>query len=111
MNLNKSQIKENTKSQAPLCLKCKHYMGNDSCGACVEKGIHQIKKMTEKVEAAENDKTTKNNDIKSRNYNQYEEIEYYKYACKIVLNDPSDFNVVNPLDCKYYFPNSIKFRL
>jgi len=67
-----------------LCFKCKHFIENESCGSCISK---TIKKM-----------------------DNYNELEYFKYACKIVINDSSDFNNVNPLDCKYFFSKSIQLR-
>lgn len=74
-------------------------MKNSSCGACISQGIKQIE------------------EVLNKNTNEYEslnnslDIDSFKYSCEIVVNDPNDFNVVDPMNCKYFFLNTIKFRV
>jgi hypothetical protein len=81
----------------PQCYKCKHFMQNSSCGSCVNQGIKQIQSIL-------------NEGQESPDTNKIDLIETLKYSCRIVVNDPNDFNVVNPLKCKYFFSNALNFR-
>jgi len=80
--------------KTPLCNKCKHNIKLSSCGACADKGIDQVKKIM--------------GSDGSNQISEEDEIQYLKYACKIVVNNPPDFAEVNPYACKFYFPNCLK---
>ncbi|MHA1821627.1 MAG: hypothetical protein ACTSU2_17470 [Promethearchaeota archaeon] len=37
-------------------------------------------------------------------------IDVYKYSCEVVMNDPSDFDVVEPDgECRYYLNKAVHF--
>lgn len=75
-------------------------MKNSSCGSCVSQGMNKIQEFLNKN--TNEDGTLKNDTI---------DVDSLKYSCEIVVNDPNDFHVVDPLNCKYFFSNSFKFRL
>jgi hypothetical protein len=85
---------EKNENKAPMCNKCKHNIKLSSCGACADKGIDQVKNIMG-VDSSEP-------------ISEADEIQYLKYACKIVVNNPSDFSEVDPFACKFYFPNFLK---
>jgi hypothetical protein len=81
-------------NQAIQCLKCQHYMQNSSCGACSTSAIDQVKKISNANGISGPDN----------------ELQYYKYACKIVFNEPEAIHDVDPVKCVYFLPNYLKIR-
>jgi NAD(P)H-nitrite reductase large subunit len=82
----------------PQCYNCKHYIKNSSCGSCVSQATKQLQSILQE----------------NPNENKHQEnnwIDTFKYSCRVVVNDPNDFEVVNPFNCKYFFSNSLKFGL
>jgi len=65
------------------CVNCQHNLEQSSCGKCVDNAANSLGIQTK---------------WDSR-------IDQHKYLCKIVVNNPKDFDQVNPLKCPYYFPN------
>lgn len=64
-----------------LCITCHHNMELSNCSTCIDKTQQLIgTKFKEKT------------------------VDQYKYMCKIVINDPKEFERVNPIRCPYYFP-------
>ena len=86
----------NENSMNPQCHRCHHYMKNSSCGSCVDEGAELVQNILNST------------DFQDNKLLESEEINLLKYACKVVINSPEDFNVVNPLDCKYYLPNALR---
>lgn len=100
----KSLSDDQQAKNTPLCLKCKHYIKN-SCGAnCGSThGVDKLKKLINS-ETIEFDINTKKNTDQIIGL----DLDSYKHACQVVMNCPSDFDVVDPFKCKYFFPNSLK---
>ena len=82
------------------CDSCIHNMGASSCGGCTTNVIESVKKLALNVDIGE----------ASAEKTLDDQIEYKKYACKVVYNHPEDLAVVNPLDCKYFMPNYYGFQ-
>lgn len=93
-----------------LCESCQHYMKNSSCGACVDMGMKKTEQLINDFKNSDDDVANAGQTEETIDINfGLTEIDRYKYACKVVANDPADFEVVNPYNCKYYFSNAIKF--
>ena len=73
------------------CTSCKHNIQLGSCGGCATTAVNSLKKLSLSLEDSP------------------DEIELHKYSCKIVSHNPDDFKIVNPLNCKYYLPNYLRF--
>ena len=84
------------KISEPQCLKCSHYIKNTSCGSCADEGAELVKNI---FNASGNpaDKLFESEDL-----------NLLKYSCKVVMNSPEDFNVVDPLGCRYYLPSALR---
>jgi hypothetical protein len=39
-----------------------------------------------------------------------EEMNLWKYSCKVVINNPEDFDIVNPMKCRYYLPSALRLN-
>ena len=80
----------------PQCLRCHHYLKNSSCGSCTDAGAELVHNILN------------SSDIQDNKILEPEEINRWKYSCKVVINNLEDFDVVNPMKCKYYLPNALR---
>ena len=83
------------KISEPQCLKCCHNIKNTACGSCGDEELINKNVINASVKSA--DKLLKTEDL-----------EFFKYSCKVVMNSPEDFNVVDPLKCRYFLPSVLK---
>ena len=79
------------------CPHCQHYVSNTSCGGCVEKAQTMLSKIEIALGSEEN------------SVNQEDISQKMKLHCKIVMQDPSEIQTVDPSNCVYFFPTM--FRL
>lgn len=80
----------------PQCLKCSHYLKNTSCGSCIDEGAELVKNIMNP------------NGNSSDKLFEMEDLNFLKYSCKVVMNSPEDFNVVDPLKCRYFLPSVLR---
>ena len=85
-----------SKFSEPQCLKCSHYIKNTSCGSCADEGAEIVKNI---FNASGNS---------TDNLFESEDLNLLKYSCKVVMNSSEDFNVVDPLECRYYLPSVLR---
>ena len=78
------------------CETCKHNARLSSCGACIDEGAKIIDKIAI--------------DLGAEIVNPEDEINKYKYYCKIIINYPEDFNEIDPFNCKYYLNSCLGFK-
>lgn len=84
------------KTREPQCFNCLHKTQKSGCGTCASENLERVKKVL-------SNGTSMNDSVN-------QDLVLLKYTCKVVMQDPSDFDVVNPLDCKYFMPNIFKIR-
>ena len=86
-----------------MCSKCAHNLKLNSCGSCSATAIKMVHNIQESIQE---DDPTKGNSGPSH---ERPLIEEHKYSCKIVANDPEEFNSVDPEDCKYFMNKALNF--
>lgn len=84
------------KEKNPQCFSCKYYLKNKSCGPCATQGSNLIKNIANELGL-------------KPDFNENEDINALKYLCKVLVNNPEDFNIVNPYDCKYFLNKALRF--
>jgi len=80
----------------PQCETCRHNVKLSSCGACIDEGAKLIDKISI--------------DLGAEIINPEDEINKYKYYCKIIMTYPEDFNEIDPFNCKYYLNSCLGFK-
>ncbi|MGV9171889.1 MAG: hypothetical protein ACOC44_17580 [Promethearchaeia archaeon] len=75
----------NKKNKQVLCIKCKHNLENQSCASCIESTKHVVENLT------------------------LDKGESYKYSCKVLMNNPEEFEEIDPYECKYFLNKSLGF--
>ncbi len=78
-----------------LCPKCRHNVSN-SGGACATTGLKMIENI---AEALEIDDLTLDN----------APIDLLKQTCKVLKQNPEDYDTIDPFNCKYYMSAALKF--
>jgi hypothetical protein len=51
---------------------------------------------------------TSNNDPQKSTLPDDQDPELYKNTCKVIANDPLEYDKIDPFNCKYYFPSMFK---
>ena len=83
-------------NKKPQCSTCKHNINTISCSSCASKGIKMIEKIANEL----------NEDLPE---NLSNEIDSFKYSCKIIMRYPEEFKKLDPFNCKYYIPSFYRF--
>ncbi|MFO8018019.1 MAG: hypothetical protein R6U96_05245 [Promethearchaeia archaeon] len=73
------------KNQQVLCKKCKHNLENQSCGSCVRSTKRVVGNLSLNKE------------------------ESYKNSCKVLMNNPDEFEEIDPCECKYFLHKALGF--
>lgn len=79
-------MSENEKK--PQCPTCRHYLALSSCGACANR----------KVEA-----------LKSNTAINLDDLDEMKLKCKVIVNDPEEYDKIDPFNCRYYMNKEVRF--
>ena len=96
----KSENNISAKTKAK-CEKCKHYMKNTGCSGCVTAGVNKVKDILSMGKS----------DVSIELEPTEKEIEEsFKYSCRVVINSPADFEIVQPFGkCKFFLHTALSF--
>ena len=89
------------KAKEPQCINCQQNLKKKSCGACVGSAMDTINNARIDIVPVKAELQITTEELK---------ISQLKSQCRVVLNDPSDYDVVDPFNCKYYMPNYYKIH-